>query len=285
MKKVDVIINVYGKPWQTLCTLKSLEKKSGEYIDKIFLIKEKEQPYNENIDWIFDKLNNVEVYTPNLYSFTSHNVNYNSENERFKIRYQYGFERSDKKFIFITHNDVLYCGDIISDMLSKIGDSIGIGEIGQCWNCPAKSNGLCSGEKFYEWNPNYEDILKFKLPHVRTRIEDINKKNPKPMPECRLNEWSCLINRESSNKETFPNGNTPFFGQYGIDLGVPWFKSLHNKGYTFVDYRKNFIHTYWSTTSGYPTQLNKELYDISENNAKEYFEKNFNYDYNNILHT
>ena len=53
MKNVDVIINVYGKPWQTICTLKTLMKYSGHHIDKIFLIKEKEQPYNENIDWVF----------------------------------------------------------------------------------------------------------------------------------------------------------------------------------------------------------------------------------------
>ena len=44
LEKVDVVISVYGKPWQTLCTLKSLMMHSGEHIDKIFLIKEKNQP-------------------------------------------------------------------------------------------------------------------------------------------------------------------------------------------------------------------------------------------------
>jgi hypothetical protein len=39
MKKVDVLIPIYGKPWQTLCTLKSLMRHSGEHIDKIFFIK------------------------------------------------------------------------------------------------------------------------------------------------------------------------------------------------------------------------------------------------------
>ena len=39
--KVDVCINVFGKPWQTLCTLKSLMKHSGDKIDKIYFIKEK----------------------------------------------------------------------------------------------------------------------------------------------------------------------------------------------------------------------------------------------------
>jgi len=56
--KIDVVINVYGKPWQTLCTLKSLMINSGHHIDKIFLIKESEQPYSEDIDWIFDYFDN-----------------------------------------------------------------------------------------------------------------------------------------------------------------------------------------------------------------------------------
>ena len=52
-KSVDVCINVYGKPWQTLCTLKSLMQHSGHHIDKIYLIKEHRQPYHEKIDFIF----------------------------------------------------------------------------------------------------------------------------------------------------------------------------------------------------------------------------------------
>jgi hypothetical protein len=104
------------------------------------------------------------------------------------------------------------------------------------------------------------------------------------MPECRLNEWACLINRELSNNETYPNGNTPLFGVYGIDMGDLWFKSLHLKGYKFVDYRKNFIHSYWSEVpSGYQTQRNEKLYINAEKNAKKYFLEN--YDNNNILNT
>ena len=50
MEKVDVVIHVYGKPWQTLCTLKSLMKHSGKHIDKIFFVKEPNQPYGDNIE-------------------------------------------------------------------------------------------------------------------------------------------------------------------------------------------------------------------------------------------
>lgn len=275
MKNVDVIINVYGKPWQTICTLKSLLDNCSKHIDKIFFIKEKHQPYNENIDWIFNEFDNYEVYEPKEYNFLLRGLK-NYEEERYNIRYQYGIEKSDKKYVFITHNDVLYTGDIIGEMINSIGDSVGIGEIGQCWNCPAKSADLCSGEKFNEWNPTSEDLEKMTLPHIRTNLQNINSKNPKPMPECRLNEWACLINREISNSETYPNGDTPFFGLFGIDVGDLWFKSLYNKGYHFKDYRKNFIHSYWSViTSGYQTQLNEELYKHSEENAKKYFNNNF----------
>jgi len=276
MKKVDVVINVYGKPWQTLCTLKSLMKHSSKHIDKIFLIKEKSQPYNEKIDWIYSYFDNLIVYTPSNYNFITRNINITNDSDRYGVRYQYGFENSDKDYVFITHNDVLYTDDIIGDMINLIGDSVGIGEIGQCWNCPAKNANLCNGDKFYKWNPTYKDVVSLKLPHIRTNIQNIDRINPKPMPECRLNEWACLINREISNKETYPNGNTPLFGLYGIDMGDLWFKSLHLKDYKFVDYRKNFIHSYWSELSnGHQTQLNKDLYDKSEKNAKKYYEINF----------
>jgi hypothetical protein len=274
--KVDVCINVFGKPWQTLCTLKTLMKHSGDKIDKIYLIKESNQPYEEDLDWIFEYFDNLIIHIPKNYIFTKFNTNYLDESDRHTVRYQYGIEKSDKKFIFITHNDVLYTGDIIGDMLDKIGDSIGIGEMGQCWNCPAFSEGLCSGSKFYEWNPTIDEVLSLKLPHIRTGLHNIDRNNPKPMPECRLNEWACLINREISNKETYPNGNTPLFGVYGIDMGDLWFKSLHLKNYKFVDYRKNFIHSYWSELgNGYQTQLKKDLYDKSEENAKKYYDINF----------
>jgi hypothetical protein len=275
MKTVDVLIPVYGKPWQTLCTLKSLMYHSGNHIDKIFFIKEPKHPFNDNVDWITDYFDNLLIYNRQT-SFIHNLKDIRDQNDRFKLFAQYGFELSDKKFIFITHNDVLYTGDIVGDMLENINDSIAIGEIGQCWNCPAKKANLCSGEKFYEWNPSYEEVLSLELPYVRTSKSDIDPVNPKPLPECRLNEWACLINREMSNKETYPNGDTPFFGVFGPDAGVPWFKSLHIKGYKFVDYRKNFIHSYWSElSSGYETVKSDQHYVKSEENAKKYYNENF----------
>jgi hypothetical protein len=275
--KVDVIINVYGKPWQTICTLKSLQKYSGNNIDKIYLIKEKNQPYNENIDFISKYFDNIITYTPKYYNFTKHHVNHNDIDDILSVRYQYGIEKTDKKFVFITHNDVLYNADIIGNMLNKIGDAVGIGEIGQCWNCPAKLNNLCSGEKFNDWNPTYNDIINLGLPHVRTNHSNIDNKHPKPLPECRLNEWACLIDVEKTKKENYPYNNIPYFGQYsGVDLGCDWFKEMYLKGYKFIDHRTDYIHGYWANNAGYPTQLNVDNYKKSEDNAKIYYEQHFN---------
>lgn len=275
--KIDVCINVYGKPWQTLCTLKSLIKHSGQHIDKIFFIKEKKQPYDESIEWICEYFDNIIIYEPESYVFLHFNYVNNPNFKVSDVRYQYGIENSDKKFIFITHNDVLYTDDIIGEMLEKIGTSVGIGEIGQCWNCPANTKGLCSGDKFDSWNPSYTEVISLGLPHVRTNVQNVDEFNPKPLPECRLNEWACLINREISNKETYPNGDTPPFGSVGLDVGTLWFKSMYLKGYKFIDYRKNYIHSYWSELgNGYQTQLKHDKYILSEENAKQYYEENFN---------
>ena len=52
------------------------------------------------------------------------------------IRYQWGIESTDKKWLFICHDDLKLTGDVIGLYLEKANDQIGlIGELGQCWNC------------------------------------------------------------------------------------------------------------------------------------------------------
>ena len=266
--KVDVIINVYGKPWQTLCTLESLMVHNEQWIDKIYLIEEAKHPFGDNIDLIFKydypiKHKKYKNWV-NIYRTWAKDV------PKENIRHQWGIENSDKKYVFICHNDVLFTADIIGNMLKEIGDCVGIGEIGQCWNCPAKAQGLCSGEKFYDWNPTFEDLKQLKLPHIRTRIDNLDKDVPKLLPECRLNEWACLIDREACIKE-----GRPYFGEFTEDSGVAWFRAMYKKGYTFKDYRKDFIHAYWAKTGGHEVEQKEKLYWESEKLAKEYFKENF----------
>lgn len=269
MKKVDVIISVYGKPYQTLATLKSLYNHSGQHIDKLFFLEEAQHPFNDKVEWVIGHFKNVVHYKPrthvNPYAIKSKDVPYSN------IRHQYGIDYSDKKYVFITHNDVLYTGDIIGEMLNKIEDCIGIGEIGQCWNCPAKAKGKCSGETFYEWWPTYDEVLALGLPHIRTRKDNVHQDNPKPLPECRLNEWACLIDREICVKE-----GHPYFGDFDDDSGTAWFRSMHLKGYKFKDYRRNFHHAYWANEGGFQVQQYNEKYIASEEKAKQYLIQQFN---------
>ena len=287
MKKVDVIINIYGKPWQTICTLKSLMSVSGEHIDKIYFIIEKQQPYDENINMVLDSFDNKIVYTPQEYVFIKRtDSNMISTDNRYGFRYQYGIENSDKKHVFITHNDILYTKDIIGNMLNEVDDCAGIGLIGQCWNCPAFNGGACNSDMYNDYKPSYIDVLNLieKYPPARGQQHNdlISKSQPMPLPECRLNEFACLINTKITNTECYPYGNSPLFGSYDlIDLGSAWFKSLTMKGYKFKNYNigNDSSHCYFANNAGYMVQLYKELYIKSELTAKKYYEENFN---NNI---
>lgn len=278
MLKVDVVINVYGKPYQTLCTLKSLMLKSGHLIDKIYFIEERKQPYKAKVSWVAREFPNIVRYIPKRYAFIQSNVEFKNKNKRHTIRYQYGIEESDKNFIFITHNDVLYTGDIIGDMLNQIDGYAGVGQIGQCWNCPAYTRNLCEGDNYHLFNPTYDEVVELinSTPSPRTAVQDIHQTMPMPLPECRLNEWACLINRELVMKESKPNGDGPLFGMYDIiDLGVGWFRYMNHKGYLFKNYVSNFEHGYWAKGAGYPNQLNEHAYIEAEKQAELYYLRHF----------
>lgn len=265
--KVDCIIQSFGKQWQLLNTLSSLFYYSEQWIDKVYLMEEAIHPFGDNINEVF-KYDFPIVHKKykkfiNIYQNNSKNI------PKENIRHQWGIEKSDKKYVFISHNDVLFTGDIIGNMLNEIDDCIGIGEIGQCWNCPAKE--MCGGgSNWNNWNPSFEDLNTLKLPHIRTLVNNLDKELPKLMPECRLNEFACLINREICIKE-----GRPFFGEFDHDSGTEWFKSMYKKGYKFKDYRKDFIHCYWAKTGGYNVQKNEKEYWEVENKAKQYFKENY----------
>ena len=291
MNKVDVIVNVYGKPWQTLCTLKSLLKVSGEHIDKIYLIEEKVQPYGDNIVFILKEFDNLIHYIPKEYIFLMPSKgNMNDADNRYTYRYQYGIENSDKKYVFITHNDILYHDDIIGHMLDKIDKCVGIGLIGQCWNCPAFAGGVCDGERHAEYNPTYEEVLKLSQTHryARSAHHDrlLDRTRPMPLPECRLNEFACIINRNALIDECYPNGDTPLFSTVdSIDTATSWFRSMRLKGYNFknFDIYKDSTHCYFSRVSdnvedgyvsGCGTQLDQLKYIKAEAFANKYYKEN-----------
>jgi hypothetical protein len=227
------------------------------------------------------------------------------QSDRYIFRYQYGIENSDKDYVFITHNDILYTEDIIGNMLEKIGGKAGVGLIGQCWNCPAFMANLCDGDRHDKYNPTYDEVIYLTKTHTPARYTQhnqlVDRTQPMPLPECRLNEFACLIDRNITINECYPNGNSPLFGAYDLlDLGDAWFRSLILKGFKFAnhDINKDAIHGYFSQipsevrvylekeldgskdqsimyVSGYPTQLDQQKYINSEIFAENYYNKNF----------
>src|SRR6187402_95695 len=160
---VDVIIQVYGKPWQTICTIESLMIHSKKWIDKIYLLEEAKHPFGDNIDLVFGHSypiihKKLEKFV-NIYGTKSKDVPVEN------VRHQWGIEQSNKKYVFIMHNDVLFTEDIIGNMLQDVEGYVGVGQIGQCWNCPLNHIGKCSGERFYDVNITLDDINSLKLPY------------------------------------------------------------------------------------------------------------------------
>jgi hypothetical protein len=76
------------------------------------------------------------------------------------------------------------------------------------------------------------------------------------LPECRLNEWACLIDNEVNKKLSIPNGNVSIFGSYGTngaDIGVNWFRELTDLNYKFKNIESSglFIHSFFTEGGGH----------------------------------
>jgi hypothetical protein len=284
--KVDVAINVYGKPYQTLAALKTLMMHCSRHIDNIYFILEKEQPYGhtrQDFNFIINSFNNITLFVPEYFLFISatDRERYRDTDYRYSLRYQYAWENTDKRYLYITHNDVIYKGDIIGEMLKTLheyrDEYAGTGQVGACWACPAFFAEKCDGDRYLNYNPSYEEVLEVieKYPPKRAFMEKpfsdyIDAKQPMPLPECRLNEWACLIDLEKIRNEVVPFGTTDPLGTYiGLDLGIAFFRGLTLRGYKF----KNFdIYQYckhgWGPIPGHNTLLAPYYYCLAEKEAE-----------------
>lgn len=291
-KKVDVAINVYGKPFQTAVTLLSLLRFSGEHINKIFFIKEPKQPGRADFGFlerlIGDKLT---VFTPKewLWINQADKSRFGDEDYRQSLRYQYAWEKTTCDFLYLTHNDVLYKGDIIGTLLDEIGDHIGIGQIGQCWNCPAYAAQVCNGDKYLDYRPNYEELVELakKFPPARFDYEKVvSKENAWTLPECRLNEWVALINMKIAKPITVPHGECCPFGAMYFDIATQWFREVSLKGYTLknYDFEKLAKHAWASEVgNGHSALFDKKMYRDSEDIAREVLIRDYNLEPNELI--
>jgi len=277
--RVDVAINAYGKPYQTAVTLYTLLKHSGQWIDKIYFVEEKKQPDNSSYQFILDKLDDRIVYYKPAFWFWYNKVHkffQNFKQYRYSIRYQYAWEKSDKDYLLLLHNDIYFTGDLVGEYLNKIGNHTAIGKIGQCWNCPAYSASLCNGDSYTNYKPDYQGLMNLseKFPGARSHLYEaaVDKKLPWPLPECRMNEYVALVNLAKAKPATVPVGKANAFGTLNkLDVGVEWFSQLNNQGgHTFANFNYDpyAIHSWVSLkNAGHDANFDKDLYKYEESVA------------------
>ena len=282
--KVDVAIGVYGKPYHTALTIASLMKYSSSYINKIYIQKEVRQPYGVNMDVIADTFweHVLQVYTPKMHMGVKFSSAARLANDDYRksLRYQFAWEESDQDYIFISHNDCVYEGDIIGEMLERMvrADVTGVGLIGQCWNCPAHTAGLCGHEKFGSYKPDYDEAIRVvtEFASPRTFADKIDKQVPMPFPECRLNEFACLIDLGRSRSETAPLGPVPPFGFFANDVGTEWFRHMVVRGHKFLNWFQMVQHAPFNEfANGFSADRNRAVYDASEARAADYLRAHY----------
>ncbi|GAU07717.1 hypothetical protein [Desulfoplanes formicivorans] len=283
-KKVDVVINVFGKPYQTALSILSLFKYSWKHIRKVYIILEKENKKNQICllkELLFYVRKRIVFYSPKNW-FWVYAVDPNEfakEEVRLGLRYQYGIENSDAGYIYIMHNDVVHYVDVIGKYLAYIGSHIAIGKIGMCHNCPAFWADICDGNRYLNYRPSIEELRalyheaipphgwKGFMYHLKDFCDEY-RSQPWPLPCCRVNEFSCLIDLKQYKDVTMPYGTAYPFGAYGscgdylLDIACRWFHDVNLLGYTC----KNFMlkkHELFHI-GGHAAMFNKELYVDNE---------------------
>ena len=299
MKKADLCVIYFGKPYQTIVSLLTLLKYSRQHINKIYLTVEKKQPYDTYGD-IFKVIHavrpyiSIDLFYPK-YFYDLDTLNYervkNDTAFRWSIPYQYALENAASPYLFIIHNDMVFHKDMIGDMLPVFDQNknlAGAGSIGQCWSCPASFAKLCNGFKFHKYIPDQAEAIdlheKYDTPRKEKDIEILKTGRVHPLPECRLNEYACLINLEIYKKTTLPYAdNVCFGGNWGFtaDLGTGWFYQMVNQGYEFKHFvlEDYAIHSMFNPVGqGIQANTNENNYILSEQNALNYLTENLKTD-------
>jgi hypothetical protein len=284
-KSVDVAIALYGKPNQAAVSLLSLLKHSGQWIDTIYINVDPKQPPGTDFARLYKLLEPYKVvYHRDLFhigyfdlttSPLRHFLRFSAY--RYSVRYQYAWERSENSYLLVMHNDMLFTSDLVGAYLANIGDAIGIGKIGQCWNCPAFKANLCDSDRYWDYRPDYAEVMRLhnEYGYVRPTNLDlvVSPANPWPLPECRLNEYVAMVNLPVARPLTMPLGPAYPLGAWGpIDTGTAWFQTVSRQGYRAVHFDFDpFARHAWTNgiNSGNASLSNRTQYDAEEQIAYE----------------
>ena len=294
--KIDVAMNIFAKPYQTALSVLSLLKHSGEHVGNVWL---QFEPYGSQHDIVSPYAiaqyltgmigDRCRVFQPDYWLDlnAADPARLDDAAYRYGIRYQYAFEHSMSRRLFLMHNDVLILQDVLGFMLEQMGEAVAVGHLGQCWNCPAHVDALtrevmgrgpCGAEQYMEFRPDYGQLQQlyalaqqkgiFARPYDRG-FAGIFDQQPWPLPECRINEWACLLDLEASRPVCVPNGPVLPPGAYRqcgpvcLDIGVEWFRGMHARGRfaRHVDLSRHLKH--WVGTG----KVTPRRYALAEENA------------------
>lgn len=212
------------------------------------------------------------------------------------IRYQTAFEKSDSQYLFLMHNDVFILKDIVGALKNEIGDSFAIGEVGQCWNCPAANAeiagevmgcGPCSPQKMQDFRPDFPQLQalyararekgSFVRPYDADNFSEEFARQPWPLPECRINEWACLINLKMVRRHCAPYGSAYPPGAYrlcsghNLDVLTPFMRDLYAQGLRARHFDVRPYLRHWVGT-GHKSAVR---YTQSEDQARRLLQKHF----------
>ena len=101
------------------------------------------------------------------------------------------------------------------------------------------------------------------------------QEQPWPLPECRINEWACLVNLDLTRPLTIPFGTAlpigayAACGKYTLDIGVTWFRAMHAHGLKAAHFPTKGWLTHWVGT-GHKSQIR---YLQSEHHAKNLLQR------------
>lgn len=269
MEKVDVAIQSYKKPESLIYTLLSLKKYCGDYIDTVYI---DDDCSGDNIVQFYldnrlaERLLPIKLkvrvnHKAGKYTYTLmtnkifkkktlkekiqllghlfiHRLRWMSTED--DIRYQWAINQTNKRFLFIIHDDIKFYDNIVKLYYSVLNsdDSIAIvGDLGGLKFCPygpCGESGHCSPEKIINGIYPCNDWPKMGAKSLFHKMMGRYRRN------CRINEWCCMINVDIARKMVCNYGIC--FGNYegGGDVGCYWFDKIIELGYKFYDPLPNF---------------------------------------------
>ena len=305
METCDVALNIFAKPYQTALSVLSLLANCRDVIGTIWLQFEpagsrfdSTSPYA--IAYYLKDVVKVPciVFQPKNW-FDCAVAEYAKlsidQDYRLGLRFEYAMEHCQSRLLFLMHNDVLIQKNLLAAMMAAMGDAFAIGPLGQCWNCPASSQPLmqevlgrpaCRPERYTETHLSFSELSALykasdrRLSFKRSYSDGLTPffaDQPWPLPECRINEWACLIDLQKTRPLTLPEGAALPVGAYQqcgshtLDIGVAWFRAMHAHGLQAKHFATEGWLQHWVGT-GHKSQLR---YLQAEEHAKRLIQRFF----------